>query len=312
MNLIDFGKLIAALRREHEDEQGVPWTQEKLAEEMNLAAGAELFSRQIIGSVERGRRRLDKQTLLALADALELTSGERKEFFMAASGIDSYVVARQDKVPEDVLCELTERMVRTQLPAFIMDAYCDLVAINGAMVELFDFAFTGLGPGTTQAELPFPYNITRLVFSDESEAQFRKVMGDGWPVYASEVMRFFRASTLQQRSTLYFQDLLRAMNKCRFFRRYWREVYFEVEDYSTIGGEVYFDSQRWGPISSYFAVFTALTPAAELHLCVFVPLDVVTAKIFCKITQQYPDTKAYRVESWPDKAGPGANRMRSV
>ena len=42
MNRDDFGKLIASLRREHEDEEDIPWTQEKLAIEANQAIGAEV------------------------------------------------------------------------------------------------------------------------------------------------------------------------------------------------------------------------------------------------------------------------------
>ena len=54
MNRVDFGKLVASLRREHEDEEDNRWTQEKLAEEVNTAAGAKLLTGVIIGSIERG------------------------------------------------------------------------------------------------------------------------------------------------------------------------------------------------------------------------------------------------------------------
>ena len=83
MNQVDFGKLIASLRKEHEGEDGAPWNQEKLSQEANLAAGSSIFSEDIISSVERGRRKPERQTLLALATALQLTSDERKEFFLA-------------------------------------------------------------------------------------------------------------------------------------------------------------------------------------------------------------------------------------
>ena len=34
MNRLDFGELIRALRREHEDEDGAPWTQDQLAQDV--------------------------------------------------------------------------------------------------------------------------------------------------------------------------------------------------------------------------------------------------------------------------------------
>jgi transcriptional regulator with XRE-family HTH domain len=74
MNRVDFGRLIASLRKEHEDEEGNPWSQDYLAQEANGAAGADLFSEDIIGRIERGKRSLDNETLLALAAALHLTS----------------------------------------------------------------------------------------------------------------------------------------------------------------------------------------------------------------------------------------------
>ena len=99
MNRVDFGKLVASLRKEHEDEDGRPWSRQSLAQEANAAAGAELFSKDIISRIERGERILDQETLLALAAALQLTSGERKEFFLAASGVDNDRIARPENDP---------------------------------------------------------------------------------------------------------------------------------------------------------------------------------------------------------------------
>ena len=56
MNREDFGRLIASLRKEHEDDDGNSWNQETLAREANAAAGADLFSEDIVGRIERGNR----------------------------------------------------------------------------------------------------------------------------------------------------------------------------------------------------------------------------------------------------------------
>ena len=102
MNRVEFGRLIASLRREHEDENDRPWNQERLAREANAVVGAEVLSKYIVSNIERGNRILDEETLLALAAALRLTSGERKEFFLAASGVDNERIALQRDEPEEV------------------------------------------------------------------------------------------------------------------------------------------------------------------------------------------------------------------
>ena len=149
MDPVDFGKLIASLRKEHEDEEDVPWTQEKLAEESNKTAGVELFSGDIVSAIERGKRNLDQQTLLALADALQLTSGERKEFFLASSGIDNERIARPDHDPEEVLDNLLQTIRQSYLPAYVVDSYCDVVAVNFVDAEGRERSRPGSGQNRT-------------------------------------------------------------------------------------------------------------------------------------------------------------------
>lgn len=158
MNRENFGALIAALRKEHTDEHLRPWNQQRLAAEANKSAGTEAFSPYIIGNIERGARALDQTSLVALATALRLTSGERKEFFLAASGVESWNIARPENSPEDVLNELLVRMGRTYLPAHINDSYGDVLAVNTAAHELVSLTDAGLGPVVLRK--PFPTPIT--------------------------------------------------------------------------------------------------------------------------------------------------------
>ena len=176
MNRVDLGKLTASLRREHEDEWGRPWTQETLAEKANLALGLECFSKSIISSIERGERGLNERTLLALADALQLTSGERREFFLAACGIRREYIARGDADPEQVLNQLLDTMQQVRLPAHIMDPHCDVLATNSAVIDLLDFRSAGLAPEDL-ANLRFPYNQVRLAFSDRGAEHLGKLIG---------------------------------------------------------------------------------------------------------------------------------------
>ena len=81
MDRKQFGKLVAALRKEQYDENGDRFTQSKLAELILAQDPQTPLNDIVIGKIERGERTiLDDQTLLNLADALKLTIGERRVF----------------------------------------------------------------------------------------------------------------------------------------------------------------------------------------------------------------------------------------
>ncbi|MGE5842322.1 MAG: helix-turn-helix domain-containing protein, partial [Deltaproteobacteria bacterium] len=82
MDRKQFGKLIAALRREQRDEHDHEYTQAKLAEVVGV-------SEQIIGKIERGEKiTYEADLLINLAKAFRLSSPERQEFFLAAVGLE--------------------------------------------------------------------------------------------------------------------------------------------------------------------------------------------------------------------------------
>lgn len=305
MNRVDFGRLIASLRQEHEDADMVVWSQERLAEEANQVIGAEVFGKHVISKIERGKRLLDQQTLQTLATALRLTSGEQKEFFLAASGADEAMAARQGSSPQDILTDLTNRMRATWLPAFIMDCYCDVIAANPALFELIDYPYRGPGRGAPQASVPFAYNVARFAFSDEAVEHFGHLMGNSWSKYASTAMMAIRTLTLRYRSTDYFRSLLREMNKHRIFRRYWRDVYYEQKDHFVNGIDMHLNTPKWGPVDCFFAAFTALTSAAELHLWVAAPMSQRTAAVFSRMAEDTGGpSMIVHLASWPDKRLP--------
>jgi transcriptional regulator with XRE-family HTH domain len=305
MNKVDFGKLIASLRKEHDDEAGVPWTQAKLAEEANLAAGADVFTEYIIGSIERGNRNLDEQTLLALAAALQLTSGERKEFFLAACGVENTSLARQDNDPEEVLSQLMGRMEQIYIPSFILDSYYDVVAASPAVMELFDLESAGLSFGSQEGR-PFPYNMVRNLFSDsdQGESHFGRLMREDWSSVLYETVRMFRVVSLRYRSTAYFQRLLQELNKSRRFRGHWQSAYFEEKDHYVDSLRVRFDSPRWGGLVWFHWNLPALTSAGELLLCMYVPASHVTARVFDQIVEHCGTVTPLRLPCWPEKRLP--------
>ena len=298
MNRSDFGKLIASLRREHEDEEGNRWSQETLAREANLALGAELFSQRTISYIEQGRRRLDDQTLLALATALQLTSGERREFLLASSGVDTKAMARSDNTPEEILSQLTSKMRQARLPAHIIDSYFDVIAVNFGFVRLYGFGSFSYSPSNVSSQL----NKLRFIFSEEGRVHYTQIMEDEWSDNAYQTMMMFRSVSLRYRSTEYFQALLKDLKKLRQFKRYWREVYLNEQDHFVENKQMYMNSPEWGAVAYFPTYLTALTTAGELHLCIYVPASRGTAEVFSQIFAQEDASDLLRLSPWPERA----------
>ncbi len=300
MNREDFGKLIAALRKEHEDEDLKSWTQAKLAEEANLALGITLFNEDTISNIERGKRSVEQEALQALATALQLTSGERKEFFLAAAGIDSQGIPRQENSPEEVFSELLDYLKQMHLPATLLDQYCDCLAVNHTLIELYDLASCGWTLGS-QENKRFPHNEMRFLFSDDIAHHLRECMGEHWPSYAANSMMLFRTRSLRYRDTPYFKELLVDLKKSRLFKRYWREVYYQEKDHNFNAVDIRMNSPRWGSISCFTTTRTAIATAGELYLGVVVPADYETSNTFARIIHETGVPVVYCLESWPNK-----------
>lgn len=159
MNRRKFGQLLAALRREHRDENDYIWTQAKIAMLANL-------SESLIGKIERGERvNLEPSLLSSLADVLELTSRERKEFFYAATGLEAELITRDTTPSEKILRDLLDMMSRVQLPAFIVDGYADILAFNTMILKLINPPKDLLA---TARFVPAGCNMLRLIFAPNS------------------------------------------------------------------------------------------------------------------------------------------------
>src|SRR5215204_2506998 len=139
------------------------WTQSQLAEYSDIDDA-------VISQMERGVKRYFKPTLLfCLANALQLTTLERREFILAASGLDEKQIVRQPSagVATDVFDakKILERMIRLtgeiRVPTFLSDVYSDVIAANYMML-----AFYNVPPAMieTAATVPGGFNTARLNF----------------------------------------------------------------------------------------------------------------------------------------------------
>lgn len=304
MNRTDFGKLVASLRKEHQNEEGAHWTQCELAQRSNSAAGVQLFNEDIISFIERGKRSLDRQTLLALATALQLTSNERREFFLAASGVDAQEIACQETSPEEVFSQLIESIRMLYLPATVVDAYCDVLAVNYVLLELFDFPSAyGLVLGNPHDNF-YEYNLLRFIFSEDGSEHFIKIMGNGFSDFAYTAVNIFRTFSLAYRSTDYFHNLLDELKESRLFKRYWSEIYFREKERQFGNADIRANSPKWGPLLLNITTKTAYTTAGELHLAVFVPADQKTANVCGQVLHQIDVPTIFYLTPWPNKNTP--------
>jgi hypothetical protein len=298
MNRKEFGKLIAALRKEHIDEDGNRLTQAKLAERALQLDPHTPLNEVIIGKIERGERALlDEQTLLNLADTLQLTMGERREFFLAATGLDNVQIYADEVSAEEILASALQMLTDIQLPGLLVDSYLDVIAANSILLEMY---------GTTQVDLynrmgqPAGLNLLGFIFSSDFEPQRKLMTRQQWNKFAVGNVIYFRRVTLQYRMTPYFASLFAVLRRSREFRWYWEQVFYE-EKLHFVGGESF---QMGSPESGRFRYLTAplvtLTPYGNLELITHIPRNAETATAF-----QHMATKtaiaAHQLSSWPEK-----------
>src|SRR5512138_2136107 len=133
MNRREFGQLLAALR------QDLDWTQFELAEYADV-------DEAIISQIERGvKKYFEPKLLFGLANALQLTTLERREFLLAASGLDQKQIVRQPSAGMStdvfnvrrVLDKMIELTGQVRLPAFLCDVYGDVIATNNMILSFF-------------------------------------------------------------------------------------------------------------------------------------------------------------------------------
>jgi transcriptional regulator with XRE-family HTH domain len=290
MNRVEFGQLVAALRAEHLDEYGRPWTQAKLAAATQLPV-------TMIGKIERGEKaNLEADVLLKLAGALMLTSWERKEFFLAASGVDHECIPLQSSAPGMILRDLTEIMEQLQGPAFLIDNLCNLLYVNPMFLALYDLEKQDFEEGEYSSLTH--YHLIRLFFAPEFERQRRMMGHEPWSEFADRMVRLFRVTTFNGRATGDFQTLLVELKKYRLFWHKWQSVHFQDGDQVYNHNLFAVRHPKWGMLRCLFDPITAVTPQGELHLYSFQPLSRETAQTFMTAARTL-GTKPHRLTSWP-------------
>lgn len=298
MNREEFGQLVAALRKEHFDDNGDRLTQAKLAERVLAIDPQTPLSSVVIGKIERGERTiLDDQTLLNLADALKLTIGERREFFLLATGLDHPRIYPAEDTTAATLATVLTMLGDIRLPALLLDRYLDIVAANGLLLQLYQMSEIDMA---RRLDRPGGANLLDFIFSKRFRGVREQLSPDVWHRFAVGNVIYFRRMTLPFRMTSYFAKLYAHLRKNREFRWFWEQVFYEEKLYFVGGQSFQMGSAQAGRFRFLTAPLVTHTPFGSLEILTHVPRDDATAVAFHTMAQQTP-ARIFQFGSWPEK-----------
>lgn len=292
MDKTAFGELLAVLRAE------VNWTQAKLAEMVEVETG-------VISNLERGTKKLlEPELLFKLANALNLTTLERREFFLAASGLDETHIVRQpggavktDVFEADrVLQRLNEIVGKLRFPACLMDVYSDVLSANAIMLELLQVSAEVIAQ---TSQIPGGYCSLRVTCGE----MLRTTIPAGYEDFVLTNMRDFREISLRYRARPYFKYLMKEFRnpkKYPWFERAWQKAALLDEDKATAIDRFAFQHALYGPLSYSSTASISFTPYGELYLVQYLPLDAQTSAVFEHLVQT-AGTDVVHFAPWPEK-----------
>ena len=295
MNRKNFGLLLATLR------QDLDLTQFQLAEYSKV-------DEAVVSQIERGvKKYFEPELLFCLANALQLTTLERREFFLAASGLEQDQIVRQRTMATNtdvfnvrkILDKMVDLTGQMRLPAFLMDAYGDAVAANQIILSFFKVPPHML---ETASQIPGGYNTVRINFGKESIMHDR--IESNWDGYAVNSMRAFRENSLRYRAQPYFKYLMKAFRnpvEYPLFERYWKMVSSTEQDKELNLDYFAFRHDVFGDVKYTASSTTTITSFGELFLIQYLPLDERTSLTFEQIAKEAGQV-AIRIAPWPVKS----------
>ncbi len=286
----EFGKLLAALRKQNLNEYGKTWNREELGKYIHI-------SPHQLGRLERGtRKHLDTETLQLLADAFNLTTLERKELFFAAVGVsEDEIVNPDDSQTKLELKKLLSTLKMLQTPAFLVDDYADIVASNRMTMRLYqanEEYMEKSGDGYAA------FNLLKFVYDDASG--YKKAVGAAWEDMAKRNINYFRRVSLRQRHKLYFKKILNELRRIEKFDVHWYEVIRAPTCIDSVYDIFKWNHPFYGQIHLVFTEATLPTCYGNLYLFTYCPMDITTAKVFLEIARE-AGGQAFQFAPWPIK-----------
>ena len=280
MNRKQFGELVAALR------QDLGWTQFQLAEYAELDDA-------VISQIERGvKKHFEPELLFKLVNTFQLTTLERREFLLAASGLEQKEIVRQASAAtatdvfnvRKVLDKMVKLTGQVRLPAFLVDVYGDVIAANNVILSFFK-----LPPQAVEQadKIPGGYNTVRFIFGKDLVARSHVI--DNWDLFALNSMRSFRENSLRYRAQSYFKYLMkifRNQNEYPLFERYWKMVSSNEQDKESTIDHFAYRHAEFGQIRYISSSTISITSFGELFLTQYLPLDQSTSQVFEQLAQR--------------------------
>jgi len=290
----DFGQLVATLRKEFRNEFDEPMTQNDLAE----LARIPLITLQ---KIEQGRQaNIKSGNLLNLAEALHLNSYSAQTFFLSSLGIDSFQSVKPPTPPQSVLAELIQVLSSLQNPAFILDDFGDIIALNQILTAVYNVQLSQLHA----PHLLSQYNFNRFYFSPEFEG-LQKMLGMSQSEYLHRTVTLYKRRTLKIRNHWYFKQLLPELNRYPVFREYWQSQYFLDEDIYSHYKILPLNHPILGQLKFLSSPNQATTTAGDLYLYCLQPLDAHTAQVCLQLYSKY-DPHPIHLASWPKPLTPAS------
>jgi len=299
MNRETFGKIVAAMRKgRYSFETGRNWSQQDLADNMGL-------TQRIISRIERGQQsKMNSDLLRDLANAFNLSSMERSEFFAIASEVNNDAIVRDDLCSglnnglccREIFGKLWGILEGVQSPAFLTDSFGDVVGLNRCLM-----AFYGISMSDLQARKSSDQRLNYLEMMMVNDSiSIRQVLGDKWRFFALDFMQQWRVMTLQHRHTPRYTELFAALSQTPDFRLMWvmdGDTVDALHDCSHLRSRKYQHGLH-GPVD--YVVFTNSTLCAygDLYLSVMVARDPVTSELFQKLSSHHKGL--YALTPWPN------------
>lgn len=270
-----FGRVVAALRKEHLDENLTPWSQGRLGEITGLGA-------EIIAKVEQGKRAPDAVLVATLADALQLSVLERREFLTLAVGMPQQIPRSRAGASDQTLHKLLDLLSSIPLPAFFHDDYGDMIAANSAASR-----FSGTSRQAMAVDRRFShirYHTMRLIF--DPSVGYIDLLGAAWPEIAARQLQLFRRISLRHRGSAHLSAILMELRQLPAFRRLWAEA--PTTSARQDSGFIEYEHLQpdTGRSMHYLGLPTPHpTPWGELVLAVFVPLNADSTSVFAELSR---------------------------
>ena len=231
MNRIEFGELVATLRKEQFDPiTGKCWSQQKLAQKANLL-------NRTIGSIERGEKKgLDTEIVFGLMDAFQLSEPEKEQFIQIASQAMWDEEEKQEKTSlEDTLPKLLSILPAIETPAIIYDALFFIYGMNSTFRHLHGLEAFNLPLSSSPS---YSQNIIWLIFHPDSPLQH--LFGSSWESIAQIGVSRLRTHSLPYRHNKAFQDLFAQLSLFPSFQNFWHYHSLDYNTVDTVGPFRYF------------------------------------------------------------------------